>query len=274
MLQTWISALGLFLPIGYFCAAFVYGKYMWRESKWAKRWKLPVLGTVLCLHLIELLLRGIHYHGYPITSLPEAASVIALAMGLVYVGLEVTYKIGATGYFVSVCLFFLQLFSTCFSELKDSVPEELRIPLFFFHTSFGILGYATFFLSSLFSLLYLFLYYDLKGSHFGIFFRRLPPLQLLDRVHIKMAQVGGFFLTLAIILGILLGYQLGINPFLDWKFWISVALLGVYVMEICGAKWWGWSGKKVAYCSLSGLGLLLFSLLIVNLFLSSFHYFR
>ncbi|RME81277.1 MAG: hypothetical protein D6785_09220, partial [Planctomycetota bacterium] len=269
-----IIILNLLLPLLYFSAAFVYGKYFYRKADWAKNWKRRVLLFVVLIHLLETILRGLYYKGFPITSIYEAASLVAFALVLIYLYIEIQIQVDTTGYFILVFVFFLQLFSSALATLKASLPPIFKSSLFIFHTSFGILGYASLFISALYSFLYLMLFYDLKSSRFGIFYDRLPSLETLKEVNLHTARLGFLCFFLSILLGIGLTFQLKIGSFFDFKGMASLAALTLYGLEMVGEKLWNWSGKRLAFLNLFGFTMLLFSFLIVNFFLTSFHEFH
>lgn len=171
-------------------------------------------------------------------------------------------------------MFFLQLFSSSFISLKVTFPKILHGPLFIFHTTTGVLGYASLVISAIYSFVYLLLFYDIKKSRFGLLYERLPSLEILQEMNLKTAKLGFFFFSLTILFGIV--WSIRIKEGTPWDF-KNLAVYGawlIYGVEIVGGRFGKWSGKKLAYLSLGGLVLLMFSLVVVNLFLTSYHTFK
>ena len=96
------------------------------------------------------------------------------------------------------------------------------------------------------------------------------------------ASVTGFtLLTVAIILGAVWGTYLArtlsIDPrrpvYLDPKVLVAFGTWVLYGLAILGRKFKSWKGPRMAYSSLFGFVVVLFSLFAVNFFLTKFHVF-
>lgn len=94
-----INFLNTLLPILYFISTFLYAKSFYRQDEWAENSKGAALKITAVVHLVEILLRGIHYQHHPILSIYEAASFLALSIVLIYLYLEFRLPIKTTGYF-------------------------------------------------------------------------------------------------------------------------------------------------------------------------------
>ncbi len=270
-----ISFLNTVLPILYFTATYLYALYFFREEEFAARYMTRFLRVTAALHFFEVFLRGIYYRHYPLANLYEAATVLALAITLIYLYIEYRIQVKTTGYFILVFVFFLQLFSSAFISFGRGIPEILQSPFFIFHTTAAILGYSALAISAMYGIMYLLLFHDIKSSRFGVIYSRLPSLEVLSEMNIKAAILGFSFLTVAILLGGVWSYMLFhklFNP--DPKIIIALITWLVYGLVILGSKRLGWTGKRVAFLSLMGFGIILFSMVAMNLFLNSFHVFR
>jgi ABC-type transport system involved in cytochrome c biogenesis permease subunit len=180
-----------------------------------------------------------------------------------------------TGYFILVFVFFLQLCSSAFINLTHNIAEILHSPLFSIHAGAAILGYSGLAISFLYSLMYLLLFYDIKSSRFGVIYNRLPSLEVLAGLNYNSAAVGFSFLTIAIVMGSIWSNKV-FGKFIaaDPKILVAYLTWIIYGLELFGGKFLSWSSKRLAYLSLSGFAIILFSMVAVNLFLTSFHEFK
>ncbi|GAB4330293.1 MAG: c-type cytochrome biogenesis protein CcsB [Calditrichia bacterium] len=270
-----ISFLNTILPIFYFAATWLYAKYFFSDEKYAEKNMQKVLRVTVVLHYAEVLMRGFYYHHFPTASVFEALSVIALCAVTIYLFLEWRLQVKTTGYFILILIFFMQLISSAFISFTPYIPEILHSPYFAIHTTAAITAYSAFAIAFLYSIMYLMLFHDIKGSRFSVIYNRLPSLEVLSNLNTSSATLGWVFLTIAIILGAVwsrqaFGRYLSIDPkiiivFITWL---------IFGLEIIGSRFLKWSSRRLAYFSLAGFSAILFSMVAVNLFLTSFHEFK
>ncbi len=270
-----IKLINVVLPVFYFYATYMYAIYFFREKATAGQQASRILKITIAIHAFEILLRGIYYRHFPVATVWEAFSVIALAVAIIYAYIEYRSQNKATGYYILIFVFFIQLFSSAFFDVPAVIPDFLTSPLFVFHVSSAILGYSSFVISAIYGLMYLMLFHEIKQSHFGIVYRRLPSLEELSEMNIRAAKIGLFFLTIAILLGLGMSGQVyqDFSP-LDAKAIITYIAWGLYALVVYGKARARWPGRTMAWLSLSGLVVILFSMLVVNLFISNFHEFK
>ncbi|MBN2364520.1 MAG: hypothetical protein EH225_00025 [Calditrichaeota bacterium] len=270
-----INFLNTLLPILYFTCTYLYGAYFFRNDDFAEKYMSRILQFTVAIHFLDVILRWYHFDHFPLASIFEALTVIGLAAILVYLYLEFRIKVKTTGFFILVFIFILQLISSAFIDFTESLPEILKNRLFVFHTSAAILGYSGFAISFLYSLMYLLLFHNIKKSRFGVIYSRLPSLEVLSSLNYYSATFGFFFLTAAIVLGGIWANKIW-GQFLSTDPKIVVAYLTwfIYGLEIFSGRFLNWSSKKLAYLSMSGFAIILFSMVAVNLFLTSFHEFQ
>ncbi len=270
-----INLLNILLPVFYLVLTYLYGRHFYRSDRASKLYLGKLLQTVLAIHLLEIVLRGIYFNHFPLASIFEAMTFLALTIIIIYWYIERRIQIKTTGFFVLIVVFILQLISSIFIELAPEIPEILNSPMFVFHTSSAMLGYSALFISALYGLMYLLLFYDIKSAQFGIVYRRLPSLEELNEMSTRAAMLGFLFLTLTIFLGIT--WWKGLFPeayHFDPKVVTAYLVWIIYGLVIYGKKFGGWTGKRLAYLSLSGFVIIIFSIIAVNLFIDTFHRFK
>ena len=270
-----VSFLNMALPLLYFCATALYGIYFFRDERWAEKIMSNFLKFTVLVHFLDVLLRVFVYSHFPLASIFEAAMIISLAVGLVYIYIEYKINVKSTGFFVLIFIFILQFFSSAFIFHVYKIPEILHSIFFVFHTSSAILGYSAFAISALYSLMYLMLFHEIKAGHFGVIYRRMPSLSILSEMNNKAARIGLFFLTLAIILGSIWSstiFKKFIN--LDPKIIVAYLTWVIYSVQVFGSMIKEWSGKRLSMISLAGFAIIVFSMALVNTILTSFHEFK
>src|SRR5207244_12665766 len=86
-----------------------------------------------------------------------------------------------------------------FKPGAESGSAVLDGPLFEAHVSSLLFAYASFALACVIGITYVLLFKEIKAKHLGIFYARLPSLQVLDRMNHRAIVIGWIFLTLGII---------------------------------------------------------------------------
>jgi ABC-type transport system involved in cytochrome c biogenesis permease subunit len=270
-----ISFLNTLLPMLYVVTTFLYGFNFFRDEPFAEKSMGIILRITVFLHFIEVVLRWLCYDHFPLASIFEALSVLSLAAVLIYLYLEIRLKVQNTGFFILIFVLLMQLVSSAFISFTHDIPEILKSPLFALHTFAAILGYSGFTISFLYGLLYLLLFYHIKNSQFGVIYNRLPSLEVLSNLSFYSAVSGFVFLTIAIVVGFIWSYQLFQKILaLDPKILVAYLTWFIYGLELFGGKFLHWSNKRLAYLSMSGFFIIVFSMIVVNLLFTSFHEFK
>lgn len=266
-----VHLLNILLPMLYAAAAIAYALDFFREDPLAARATRPLLLAVVALHGVYLVARTVAFRHPPLASLFEVMTFIAFAVALVYLYVEYRSRTHKTGMFLLTFSFVFQTVSSAFIPAGQSFPEILRSPLFGIHTGSAVLGYAAFAVSSIYGVLFLALYHDLKASRFGIVYRRLPSLELLARMSVRAAVIGVLSLAFTIGFGILWASREFPGFQRDPKFVLSVVVWCVYATAVLLHYASGLRPRRTIYAFLFGFSLLLFSAAAARLWLHSFH---
>lgn len=273
-MQAVLDLLRIVLPIAYAIVLMNYIGIFVREDPLARKLATSGLAVAVALHALSLLLRGLVLHRHPIANPLESMTMIAFAVAVVHLYVEVTHKNQAAGAFVIGLVFAFQLVASAFmGPASTAVNPLLHSPLFGIHTGSAILGYSGFAVSAAYGILFLLLYREIKASRFGLLYERLPSLDLLALMSIRAAAVGLCFLSIAIVVGLIWSSRLTIDVWHDPKFIFTIMLWAVYSLCLGAYYALGWSGRRVVFCSLIGFTLMLFSMAVVHLLFRSFHNF-
>lgn len=140
------------------------------------------------------------------------------------------------------------------------------------HMACSLLSYLAFLVAFVAGMLFLVQERQLKRKHMGVLFRRLPSLDLLDRLNLVAIGLGFGLLTVGMGFGFLSVRRLlgrwwtgDPNELLTVTLWVGyLALWGLRLRTAL-------RGRRVALLSVLGFGLVLFSLLGVSWWLPTAH---
>lgn len=269
-----IHFFNFFLPLLYFGILCIYAVAFFRDLKWAKRIKTPLFVAVLGIHLLYLFLRTAAFGHPPVTSVYEIFTVLAFSISLAYLIIEFRSKVKETGLFIAFLVFLFQTVSSLFIKDLLVVREVLRSNLFGLHVSTALLGYAAITISAVFGFLYLMLYHEIRSNRFGVIYKKLPNLETLERMGYSGLKMSFFLLGLAIIIGFIWLPASGLDfSYLDPKLIGTILIWLLYGFGIIAKRRGGWKGRKVMLLTVWSFGITLFSMMVINLFLSGFHKF-
>ena len=270
-----VNLLRLLLPLLYAVLVVMYGVTFFQTSPRLERTKHPALIAVIVLHLSYLTARTIAFDHPPITSLFEIMTMLACCMGLAYLYVEFRTHVQNTGLFVLSLALIFQTISSLFIRDLLVIPEYLHSLVLGFHVSTALLGYTALSLAAVYGLLYLMLYHEIKSSRFGMIYSRLPNLETLESMSHRSEVFGFVLLTLAILIGVIwLPVVFKDISYLDPKLIGTIAIWILYALALMAKRKGGWQGRKTMIVSLIGFAFVFLSMIIVNVYLSSFHTFH
>ena len=215
----------------------------------------------------------------PISDATSAISMFVWLLALAYLYTETTTDERAMGIFILPLLVALQAIPALRPGAEPRAPV-LQGPLFSVHVSSLLFAYASFALAGVIGITYVLLFKEIKAKHLGVFYARLPSLQVLDRMNQRAIMIGWIFLTLGIIVGAVWAFTYaGADPRVqamslqDPKIFVSFVCWGVYSFELFAARRIGWGGRRSAYLSALGFGIVLLNFLPISYFLTKSHNF-
>jgi ABC-type uncharacterized transport system permease subunit len=273
-----LRSANIVLPLAYLLVAAVYGFVFFAAEPRAQRAATPALRATLCLHLAYLLGTAAQSGQFPAASESQALSMIAFAVAVVYCFVEWRGGDRSTGFWMVSLVFFFQLLASVLARPETPDRAIFHDPFFALHVSLALLGYAAFVVAAAYAFLFLQLYRDLKAGRFSTFYGKLPPLAVLERMMLVALGAGFVSLTGAVLTGALWAARLYSGGPGDWlhdpKILATFLTWAIYGLALLLRRLRRWQGRQTALASLAGLGTILFSLVAVNLFLTSFHGFQ
>jgi ABC-type transport system involved in cytochrome c biogenesis permease subunit len=273
-----IRFLATLLPIAYGLVGVAYVLVFFRDDPVARRLAPRALAGTVILHAAYIALLTLQFQRVPIATSFESLSALALALAVVYLVQEKRSGTPYTGILFVPLVFACQTVASAFITpsvaIQPIVKPILQSPLFGLHIAGALLGYSGFAVSAVFGLLYLMLYYELRAHRFGIVYDRLPSLEVLSGMNWRAAIFGLGCLTLAIAAGALMSLEVYPQFWQDPKVWLSLLTWVVYASCLLVRVLGGWRGTRIAYFTIAGFLLVVFSMLAANRLFPSFHDFR
>lgn len=263
------------LPLLYLLVTVGYGWLFFADHERARRVAPKLLRLTLALHLTYLVLLAVRWQQFPAATVSQALSATAFAVAVVYAFVEWHGKASSTGFWTLSIACLLEVLSSLLRTGEPPYREIFHNPLFSAHAAFGLLGYAAFAVAAGYGFLFLRLYLEIKRRRFSVFFGKLPPLEVLERMMSGALSAGFLALTGAVVSGAVWAEQIFEDPWLrDPKILFTVATWGFYGLALFLRRLRRWHGKQTALASLAGFAAVLFSLIAVNFFLTDLHAFN
>ena len=271
---SFLDAATILLPLLYLLVAIDYGFIFFASHPVAERIATPALRGTVLFHLAYLVALTFQWRQLPAATVPQALSIVAFAVAVVYVFVEWHGRARSTGFWLVALVFFFQVLSSVLTRPNPPDRALFHEPFFAVHVSLALLGYAAFVVSAGYAFLFLQLYRDLKAGRFSTFYGKLPPLEVLERMMLGALFVGFVALTGAVVTGAFWAQRHFNAWWEDPKILFTCATWVLYASALLLRRLRRWQGRQTALASLAGFGAILFSLVAVNLFFTNFHEFR
>ncbi len=254
-------ALGFYLvaTLAYLCPLVIKEGFI---SRLASASTLAGFGT----HSLALLTRIYHAGHPPLSNLYESLSVFAWAFVLIYLFIEFRYRNKGIGSFIMPIVLLALGTAAALPKTFQELMPRLQGFWLYLHVGLVLIGNAALVFASLAAFMYLLQERQLKSKTPGAFSRRLPSLDLLDRLGFRSLSIGFPLFTLGLITGtIWAGYAWGTYWAWDPKETSGLMTWVIYAALLHARLSFGWRGRKAAVLSLIGFGAIVFAFLGVSL---------
>ena len=262
------------VPLALYVVAFVaYGWHFARRTPLVGRTATTLLVAAALAHTFIIGMETMEAGQVPVGGATSFISMFVWLLAVAYLYTEVTTDERAMGVFILPLLIALQAIPALKGpEVHSAV---LRGPLFGIHVSSLVFAYASFALACVIGITYMLLFKEIKTKHLGVFYTRLPSLQVLDQMNQRAIVVGWLFLTIGLIAGLVFAIQAHVPSMLsleDPKIFVALICWAVYSFELFAARRIGWAGRKTAYLSALGFAIVLLNFVPIS-YLTSSHKF-
>jgi ABC-type transport system involved in cytochrome c biogenesis permease subunit len=262
------------VPLALYVAAFVaYGLHFARRTPAIGRSATTILVAAALAHTFIIGMETMQAGQVPVDGATSAISMFVWLLAVAYLYTEVTTDERAMGVFILPLLIALQAIPALKSdtEVRSSV---LRGWLFGLHVSSLLFAYASFALAFVIGITYVLLFKEIKTKHLGLFYARLPSLQILDLMNQRAIVVGWVFLTIGLVAGVMFAAQTSALALSlqDPKIVVALICWAVYSFELFAARRIGWAGRRTAYLSALGFAIVLLNFVPIS-YLTSSHRF-
>ena len=218
----------------------------------------------------------------PVTNASSAISSFVLLLALAYLYVEMTTEERTMGAFILPLMVAFQSIPAFNPGIEPRAPV-LEGPLFGLHVTSLLFAYASFALAFVIGLTYVLLFKEIKAKDLGVFYARLPSLQVLDSMNQRAVSVGWVFLTIGVIVGFVWAGQAqgyaGGDPRVqamslqDPKIFVALVSWAVYSFQAIATRRLGWGGRRAAYLSAIGFAIVLLNFVPVSYFTTNSHSF-
>jgi ABC-type transport system involved in cytochrome c biogenesis permease subunit len=258
----------------YACAFIAYSLHFARRTPVSARLATTMLAAATLAHTFIIGMRTMQVGQVPVFDATSATSMFVWLLAVAYLYTEVTTEERAMGVFILPLIVALQAIPA-FKPTAEIRSSVLRGPLFGIHVSSLLFAYASFALAFVIGMTYVLLFKEIKTKHLGVFYARLPSLQVLDQMNQRAIVVGWVFLTIGLIAGVIYAVQAHIPAMSiqDPKIFVALICWVVYSFELFAARRIGWAGRKAAYLSALGFAIVLLNLGPISYFLTRSHKF-
>jgi ABC-type transport system involved in cytochrome c biogenesis permease subunit len=254
-LLSWASHFYLF-------AAILYLAFFARSHPKVARAALIAVSIGFALHTSVVLQRFFAYTYTPTTSFAEGLSFFGWLVVGGFLFVQWRYRLPIIGVFATPLVVAVVLPAVLLRRGggPNPVPEALKIAGMPVHIAIAFAGIAAFGLATGVAAAYLLLERQVKGKRFGLFFSRLPSLEVLDGIGNGLMRWGFVALTITLISGAYFAKQ-------------ALSLVGwlVYAALVHARMFAGWRGRRAALLTMVGFVILFGSFVGLRIFPAGLH---
>jgi len=264
----------------------VWGCYMWlfyTDHPLARQLVTRVALGAVFIDLVATVHLSIQLQRLPMGSSLEFFGLLALAMLATYLLIERRLQAKNTGFLITGTALFFKFLSSALTQPVPEASPYLSDPGFAGHAIFLLLAYTAFSLSFLYAILYLILARQLVRRQFGLLFRRLPSLEVLERMSVGAVELGLPLLFAGLCLGHLWMYDLAdrvspemaamLSPY-DPKIMATWVIFLAYAAGLAGYRFLGWRGRRMNIMAVVGYLTVVLAMGAIQHFFPSFHKFH
>ena len=273
--------MNVLLLLLYTAASVAYAVQFAKRTFGTNRAATVLLVLVAFAHTFVIGMETMRAGHVPSSTATTAISTFVWLLALSYLYLELTTGERAMGVFILPLLVALQAIPTFGGSFSEPRSAMLESPWFGVHVSSLLFAYASFALAGVLGITYVLQFKEIKAKDLGFFYDRLPSLNVLDEMNLRAVKIGWLFLTVGLITGGIWASQLQPSAssapssmsMADPKIFVAVLCWAVYSFELYAQRAIGWRGRRAAWLSAVGFGIVLLNFVPVSYFFTTSHNF-
>jgi HemX protein len=245
------------VPFAYVATTAIYARLFFstEESRYAGKAHLGLAASLL-LQTGLLAVLGMVLGRCPLGTVGEGLLFLAWIVGFIQYLSERLADTRRLGFFTLLPTSLCVVIGVLLQRPDYALPESLRSSLLVFHIVASLASYACFAMASILAALYLVLHGKLKHKNFDITFRKLPPLDKLDKLSANWSFLGSATMVMSSVIGIWWVRKDGLAGMSLREAAIYLVLL-VFLGAAFSRRLLGLRGKRHAIVILVGFGVLL-----------------
>jgi cytochrome c-type biogenesis protein CcsB len=226
-------------------------------------------------HTLGLLLLAGHIRQMPVTTLPQTFSLFAWAVVGSYLAFQLKFNIRILGTFVSPLAVIFMLLSSAIPSRAIPSSQLFKSVWLTFHVATMFIGMAIFALAFCAGIMYLLQERQIKSKNFGLLYRRLPSLEVLDSLNYVCLTFGFPLITIGLISGFVYAGAVW-RSFWHWdpKEILSVVTWLIYAVLLHERLAVGWRGRRAAIMAIIGFSVILVTFVGTSVVLKVHHSFK
>jgi cytochrome c-type biogenesis protein CcsB len=249
--------------------------YVIRTEKAIHRIAYGFLLAGFLSHTIGLAILMGQIHQMPVTTLPQTFSLFAWAIVGSYLAFQLKFNIRILGTFVSPLAVVFMLLSSAIPGRV--IPNSQLFKSFWLtlHVATMFIGMAIFALAFCAGIMYLLQERQIKSKNFGLLYRRLPSLEVLDSLNYVCLTFGFPLITIGLISGFVYAGAVW-QSYWHWdpKEILSVVTWLIYAVLLHERLAVGWRGRRAAIMAIVGFSAILVTFVGTSMILEVHHSFK
>jgi cytochrome c-type biogenesis protein CcsB len=233
-----------------------------------------LLAGFMC-HTIGLAMLVGQIRQMPVTTLPQTFSLFAWAIVGSYLAFQLKFNIRILGTFVSPLAVVFMLLSSAIPGRV--IPNSKLFKSFWLtlHVATMFIGMAIFALAFCAGIMYLLQERQIKSKSFGLLYRRLPSLEVLDSLNYVCLTFGFPLITIGLISGFVYAGAVW-QSYWHWdpKEILSVVTWLIYAVLLHERLAVGWRGRRAAIMAIVGFSVILVTFVGTSMILEVHHSFK
>lgn len=195
---------------------------------------------------------------FPLADLHDGLSLLGFVAAFIAIGIAWKSGVPQTAGFASVLVAVI-VGTAVLIEPTVAMPESQNSPWLPVHIAFAFLGEAAFVVAGIVAIVYLIQERRLKAKKtkfhkVGTGLNKLPALEILDNVSVRLIQLGFPFMVIGLGAGAVYSEEVS-GVYWSWNLLniVSVLVLLLFALLLHFRMTIGWRGRKAAVLTLTGV---------------------